>query len=82
MGKKYENVEVVLNTKGVGALLKGPEMKSLLDELGAHFAVQCGQGYSHDVKNMGTRAIGSYFAETYEAMQDNADNNTLLRVLP
>lgn len=74
-------VRIVLNSAGVRALLKSGEMEALLQSQAAAIAAKCGEGYASDTKQMSSRVIASAYTETEEAMQDNLDNNTLLRNL-
>lgn len=42
-------------------------------------AEACGDGYSWDVYDAGTRNVASVYITTSEALKDNYKNNTLLR---
>lgn len=77
MGK----VTFKLNRSGVGALLKGEEMRAMLEEQTNTMLAKCGDGYKADVFNAGTRVIGSVAAESFAARRDNIKNNTLLKSL-
>lgn len=71
----------VLNRSGVGVLLKGEEMKAMLEDITGSMVSRCGNGYEADVHNAGTRIIGSVAAETFEARRNNLKNNTILKSL-
>lgn len=70
-----------LNYQGVGALLKGEEMKKVLEQAGSSRSQGLGKGYQSGVVNAGTRLIWTVSAETKEAQKDNLKNNTLLKTL-
>ena len=74
-------VKIELNSAGIRELLRSEEMQALLEEHAAAIAGRCGAGYSYDGHMTGGRAVASAYAETPEAIQDNLDNNTLLRAL-
>lgn len=74
-------VRIELNSAGVRELLKSGEMEALLREKAGEIASRCGEGYESDSKQMPTRVIASAYTGTKEAMQDNLENNTLLRNL-
>ena len=76
-------VRFELNRKGVRALLKGPEIQSVLGQAGGQVARRAGSGYSYSVHNRGAfnRAIAHVYPDTQEAREDNYNNNTLLRSL-
>lgn len=75
------SVKVELNRSGVAELLHGPEIEETLRELASGIASRCGEGYSYDTKQMGTRVIASAFTDTPEAMAQEFENNNLLRAL-
>ena len=74
-------VEIKVSYSQVGALLRGTEVKNMLEQEASSIASRCGSGYGHDTKSMGTRVIASVYTESYDAMQDNLDNNTILKAL-
>lgn len=74
-------VKIVLNSAGIREMLRSEEMQAVLEEHAAQISGRCGSGYAHDVHLTGGRAVASAFAETPDAIQDNLDNNTLLRAL-
>lgn len=77
MGK----LEVKLNIAGVDALRKSPQMQAILSQYGTEKALQAGDGYKSSVHVFSKRAVANIYAATDEALQDNFDNNTLLKVL-
>lgn len=74
-------VKVELNHDGIREILHSAGLVDVLESEARKRATACGEGYSYDVKSMGSRVIASYFTETYDAMVDNANNNTLLKML-
>ena len=73
------NVTIKLSYKGIGQLLKGAEMKQLMERYGSETAERAGAGYAYRVHNTGQRQAVNVFPETYSASRDNLENNTLLR---
>lgn len=72
------DVVIKLNYEGVGELLKN-DMIPVLEEVAAQVATAAGAEYSTYVGQ--SRANVSVVADTDEAIQDNLDNNTLLKAL-
>ena len=73
------NFEFELNSEGVTALMKSPEMQSALVANAKAIQRRAGDGYSVYVGP--TRANVSVRTETDEAIQDNYDNNRLLKAV-
>ena len=73
------NVKIELSYKGIGQLLKGAEMRQLMERYGSETAERAGAGYGYRVHNTGQRQAVNVFPETYSASRDNLENNTLLR---
>lgn len=73
------NVKIELSYKGIGQLLKGAEMRQLMEKYGSETAERAGAGYAYRVHNTGQRQAVNVFPETYSASRDNLENNTLLR---
>jgi flavin-dependent dehydrogenase len=72
---------VVLDSNGVKELLKSPEMMNICVEHANSIQAKLGEGYSfttHVGKNRVNVSVGT---ETYEAMKENYENNTLLKAL-
>ena len=74
-------VKIELNSAGFTALLKGAEVEQMVGGHAARVAANAGPSYESDTKQMPTRVIASAFTGTKEAMQDQMENNTLLRAL-
>lgn len=68
-----------LNYSGVGRLLKSPAMRSVIESKAAAAQERAGDGYS--VRYGKTRVVAFVEAATDEAVQDNLDNNTLLKAV-
>lgn len=75
------DVRIVLNSKGIRELLRSEEIGSAVKGVADGIAQRAGAGYASDTKVMPGRVIASAYTETPEAMQDNLDNNTLLRAM-
>jgi len=75
------NFELVLNDAGIQELLKGPEMQGILANIGRERATACGPGYMSEVHVFQKRAAVHVYTADYEAIQDNYENNTLLKVV-
>lgn len=69
------------NDAGIQKLLKGQPMQKILGELAQKKASQAGYGYVFDVHVHSKRAVANIAPSTKKAMQDNLDNNTLLKVI-
>lgn len=70
-----------LNSAGIQEILKGEEVQCLLSEYGKKIAANCGAGFDTDLYIGATRANVSVKAVSKEAIDDNYDNNTLLKGL-
>lgn len=73
--------ELVLNDAGIQALLKGPEMQSILRDIGNQKANAAGTGYESEVHVFSKRAAVNIYPTTWESAKDNYENNTLLKVV-
>lgn len=73
--------KVKLSYTGIGQLLRGEEMKNLMEQFGADRANRAGEGYDYRVRNTGQRKAVSIFTATKEAYRDNLKNNTLAKIL-
>ena len=73
--------ELKLNDEGIQYLLKGPDMQGILSGIGRQKASAAGTGYSSEVHVFQKRAAVHIFPASYEAAQDNYENNTLLKVV-
>ena len=74
-------IKVELNHEAVGELLKSSEMQELVKSYADEIAKRAGEGYASDTYNAGSRVIASAYTETEEAMEDNLENNTLLKAM-
>lgn len=74
-------IKVELNHEAVGELLKSSEMQELVKSYADEIAKRAGEGYTSDTYNAGSRVIASAYTETEEAMEDNLENNTLLKAM-
>ena len=74
-------INVELNHEAVGELLKSSEMQELVKSYADEIAERAGEGYASDTYNAGSRVIASAYTETEEAMEDNLENNTLLKAM-
>lgn len=72
-------VEIELNSEGVRALLRSPEMQAVLKQRADTIKGRAGKGYETHVWR--TRATVGVVAVTDQAIADNAANNTLLKSL-
>lgn len=73
--------ELVLNDAGIQALLKGPEMQSILGDIGREKASAAGDGYAADVHVYSKRAAVNIHPTDFKSAQDNYKHNTLLKVV-
>lgn len=74
-------LKIELNTEGVKALLKSPEMQKVVDEHAKAIQGRCGNGYEKDVFVGKNRCNAMVWAETVKAKQDNRRNNTILKAV-
>lgn len=74
-------VKIALNSAGVRALLKSPEMMEACKAHADAAASRLGNGYGVSTYTGKTRVNASIVAETYEARRENAKNNTILKAL-
>ena len=74
-------IKVELNHEAVGELLKSSEMQELVKSYADEIAERAGVGYASDTYSAGSRVIASAYTETEEAMEDNLENNTLLKAM-
>jgi hypothetical protein len=73
------NIEFELNSEGVKELMRSPEMQAALIANAKAIQSRAGDGYSVYVGP--SRANVSVRTETDEAIQDNYDNNRLLKAV-
>jgi hypothetical protein len=75
------NLNVVLNSEGIQALLKSDEMKAICEEHAQEIRSRCGDGYEMDSRVGKTRVNAMVYADTVKAKRDNSKNNTILKAL-
>lgn len=74
-------VRVKLNYAGVQELLKGPEVRALLEECGSRVLDSLpDDGYEKETRTT-DRAVVAVYAATAEARVKNSKSNTLLKAL-
>ena len=72
-------VKFELNRAGVRELLRSPEAMSVCRTHANAIRNRAGEGYEVDTYTGTNRVNASVYAATYEARQDNYENNTLLK---
>lgn len=75
------NVIVEINGAGLRSLMHSSEMVSACKEQADKICGKCGEGYATDTYHAQTRAIASVYTDSFKAMKDNMDNNTLLKAM-
>lgn len=75
-----QNLRVSLNSSSIRAFLKSPVVAGEVEKYAKTTASRAGQGYESDVFVGRDRVMASAYTDTFEAMRDNAKNQTLLRV--
>lgn len=70
-------LRVELNSAGVRALMRSPEMQAVLKARADTVKDRCGDGYEAYVAQ--TRAVAVVETATRQAVDDNSANNTLLK---
>ena len=78
-----KNVKVVLNYKGIRELLKGSEMQGCVEGLAEEIKTRAGggEGYEVTTQQYQTRCTAKVVATTFEAINHEKKNNTLLKSL-
>lgn len=71
----------VLNSAGVVELMKSQDMIDILNAFADSIQSTAGDGYESKTVMSGDRAKAFVMAESKEAINDNLENNTLLRAL-
>ena len=74
-------MQVVLNSAGVQELLKSPEMAAICKEYADTAVSRLGDGYGVSVYTGKNRVNVSIYANTYDAIKENLNDNTILRAL-
>ena len=70
-------VRIELNSPGIRALLRSPEMQAVLKDRADTVKDRCGNGYESYVAS--TRAVAVVETATRQAVDDNSAHNTLLK---
>lgn len=76
-----DNFKVVLNRSGVRSMLKSQEMQNICTEIAYKAQAKLGEGYEVTYRTGKTRVNASVGAITPKAIQENYDNNTILKAL-
>lgn len=71
--------KVKLSYEGIGQMLRGKEMKTLVEEHAAEAVSRAGAHYGYRVHNTGQRQTANVFPTDYPGYRDNLENNTLLK---
>jgi hypothetical protein len=79
MAKNYFNV--ILNKEAVRSLLRSSEMMSVCKEKAEGIQQRAGEGYAVSEYQGVNRVNVSVYTDSYEAMKDNSENETLLKSL-
>ena len=74
-------LKVELNRAGVRELLQSEEMMEVCEEYASEVMQRVGSGYELSKHTGKNRVNVSVQAATIEAIQDNLDNNTLLKAI-
>lgn len=72
-------VEIELNREGVRQLMRSPEMQVILKAQAEAIKDKCGEGY--ETYTAPTRAVAIVGTATEAAINDNSDNNTILKAV-
>lgn len=75
-----KNVAIKLSYSGIGAMLRGDEMKQMVTDYANGVVLRAGEGFEMSVHNTGQRQAASIYPVTREAYLDNLRNNTLMKV--
>ena len=74
-------VKIELQSKGFRELFNSSEVRDMVTKEAQKIASAAGSGYETDTRKVGDRLRGEAYTGTKEAMQDNMENNTLLKAL-
>lgn len=75
------DVRVKLSRKGIKALLKSDEVAECVYKVAEERSRMAGDGYAADRYMAPGRAISSVYPDSFKAVQDNYQNNTLEKVI-
>ena len=77
-----KSIKFELNTKGfMEQVLKSNGMQEAVQNATDGIRSRCGDGYEASTTLGRNRVLGMVWPDTYEAMVDNSDNNTLLKAV-
>lgn len=74
-------MELKVNYKQVGALLRGPETEQMVRSYAEDIRGRAGDGYGSDARKLSTRWISTVYTASKETAQDNMEHNTLLKAM-
>ncbi len=75
------DVDFKLDRQGVRELLTSEEMKAVCESYAASTVSSLGDGYEYDSYVGQNRARATVWASSEQAIQDNSDNNSMLKAL-
>lgn len=75
------NVKIVLNREGIRSMLRSDEMLRICEEKAEDAVKKLGPGYEVSTHVGQNRVNASIAAVTSEAIQENLENNTILKAL-
>lgn len=75
------NVRIKLKRRGVRALLRSEEMKSICEDVAGGVLDRCGSGYAMDAHVGKTRVNAMVYVDSPKASRDNLKNNTLAKAV-
>ena len=74
-------VKFELNSSGVSALLRSPEMQGILEEWGSEIAERAGEGFELKVSSGQKRANAKISTTDIKSMARNKKHNILLKAM-
>lgn len=74
-------VKFELNSSGVSALLRSPEMQGILEERGSEIAERAGEGFESKVSPGQKRANAKISTTDIKSMARNKKHNILLKAM-
>lgn len=80
---KLSNGWIDVNDDGIQDLLCSPQIQNMVQQIASQKAAQAGPGYEYRAYLLPSprRAAANIYPATYEAAQDNYENNTLVKVV-
>jgi len=76
-----EKLKVVLNRRGVRELLRSQEMMNVCTHYAFAAQSRLGEGYKVNYRTGKNRVNAEILAATPQTIQENSDNNTILKAL-